>query len=173
MDAILIKIFATALTLSQVATRPEAVKIQFDPANDQAEVVQLLRDGCRHMLKAFDLENLPIDELIQTAMADTKRGSGTNEIKAFKGIKFDDLYVAYKQFCKNEQVPNSPVDAREVIEFYNRTTTDLPDHNKLKGMKLPATTYVVDAKGQNFAELYEPDSRRVWVSLSDIPKHVQ
>ena len=171
MDAILIKIFATALALSQVATRPEAVKTQFDPAKDQAEVVQLLRDGCKHMIKAFDIENLDIDDLIQTAMAD-KRGGGT-EIQVFKGIKFDDLYVSYKQFCKNEQVANSPVDTRQVIEFYNKTAADLPDHNKLKGLKLPATTFVVDAKGQNYAELYEPDSRRVWVPLSDIPATVQ
>ena len=74
MDAILVKIFATALALSQVTTRPEAVKTQFDPAKDQAEVVQLLRDGCAHMLKAFDVENLPIDDLIQTAMADSRGG---------------------------------------------------------------------------------------------------
>src|SRR5713101_3747344 len=120
MDAILIKIFATALALSQVATRPEAVKTQFDPTQDQAEVVQLLRNGCAHMLKAFDVENLPIDDLIQTAMSDPK-SSGVNEIKAFKGIKFDDLYIAYKQFCKNEQVAKSPFDARQVIEFYNKT----------------------------------------------------
>src|ERR1700704_2866739 len=104
MDAILIKMFATALALSQVATRPEAVKTQFDPAQDQAEVVQLLRNGCAHMLKAFDIENLAIDDLIQTALADKRGGAG--EMQVFKGIKFDDLYVAYKQFCKNEQVPN-------------------------------------------------------------------
>jgi penicillin-binding protein 1A len=172
MDALLIKIFAIALTLSQVATRPEAVKTQFDPTQDQAEVVQLLRYGCQHMLKAFDVENLPIDDLIQTAMADPK-SSGVNEIRAFKGIKFEDLYVAYKQFCKNEQVQNSPFDAEQVIEFYNKTATDLPDHNKLKGMRLPDTTFVLDSKGQSYAELYEPDSRRVWVSINDIPKHVQ
>src|SRR4029077_7190266 len=129
--------------------------------------------GCAHFIKAFDIENLQIDDLIQTAMSD-KRGAGaTTEIKAFKGIKFDDLYTAYRQFCKNEQVANSPFDAREVIVFYNKTVTDLPDHNKLKGMKLPGTTFVLDAKGQNYAELFEPDSRRVWVSLKDIPSHVQ
>ncbi|HTS39798.1 MAG TPA: PBP1A family penicillin-binding protein [Xanthobacteraceae bacterium] len=171
MDAILIKIFATALALSQVTTRPDAVKTQFDPEQDQAEVVQLLRDGCAHMIKAFDIENLAIDDLISTALTD-KRG-GANEIKAFKGIKFDDLYVAYRQFCKNEQVANSPFDAREVILFFNKTVTDLPDHTKLKGMKLPGTTFVLDAKGQNYAELFEPDSRRVWVPLNDIPVHVQ
>jgi penicillin-binding protein 1A len=171
MDAILIKVFATALTLSQVATRPEAVKTQFDPVQDQTEVVQLLRDGCKHMIKAFDIENLDIDDLISTAMTDKRAGS--TDIKAFRGIKFDDLFAAYKQFCKGEQVVNSPFNAGEVIAFYNKTASDLPDHTKLKGMRLPATTFVLDAKGQNYAELYEPDSRRVWVPLSDIPTNVQ
>jgi hypothetical protein len=34
MDPLLVKIFATALTFSQVATAPDAVKTQFDPAQD-------------------------------------------------------------------------------------------------------------------------------------------
>jgi len=174
MDAIFIKIFATALTLSQVVTRPEAVKTQFDPVQDKAEVVQLLRGGCKHMLKAFDIENLDLDDLISTAMSDKRAVSNKiSEIRAFRGVTFDDLFVAYKQFCKNEQVTNSPFDASEVISFYNKTAADLPDHTKLKGMRLPGTTFVLDAKGENYAELYEPDSRRVWVSLSDIPITVQ
>jgi penicillin-binding protein 1A len=174
MDAILIKIFATALTLSQVVTHPEAVKTEFDPAQDQAEVVQLMRDGCAHMLKVFNIENLDMDDLISTAMSETRSAaSEISEIKAFRGIKFDDLFSAYKQFCKNEQVANSPFDAREVIVFYNKAAANLPDHTKLKGMRLPGTTFVLDAKGQNYAELYEPDSRRVWVPLSDIPVSVQ
>jgi penicillin-binding protein 1A len=32
MDLILVKIFATALALSQVTTQPQAIKTQFDPA---------------------------------------------------------------------------------------------------------------------------------------------
>jgi penicillin-binding protein 1A len=170
MDAILIKIFATALALSQVTTHPEAVKTQFDPVQDQSEVVQILRDGCAHMRRALDIEKLDIDELISTAMSDKRALAGEiSEIKAFRGIKFDDLFVAYKQFCKSEQVVNSPFDAREVIVFYNKATIDLPDHTRLKGMRLPGTTFVLDAKGQDYAELFEPDSRRVWVPLSDIP----
>ena len=55
MEAILVKVFATALALSQVTTRPEAIKLQFDPVADQAEVVRLLSDGCAHMRKAFDI----------------------------------------------------------------------------------------------------------------------
>ena len=52
--SILVKIFAVALALSQVTTRPD-VKTQFDPVRDQAQAMQLLRDGCNHMLKVFDL----------------------------------------------------------------------------------------------------------------------
>ena len=69
MSAILIKIFATALAFSQVVTRPDAVKTQFDPVRDQAEVVQLLRDGCTQMRKAFDVEEVNFDELIATSVA--------------------------------------------------------------------------------------------------------
>ena len=56
MDMILVKLFATALALSEVMTQPQAVKTQFDPAKDQDAVVQILRDGCAHMRQAFDIE---------------------------------------------------------------------------------------------------------------------
>ena len=32
---------------------------------------------------------------------------------------------------------------------------------------------MLDGKGDNFAELFEPDQRRVWVPLDDIPEYVQ
>ena len=41
MNVILVKMFATALALSQVTTKPDAVKTEFDPVYDQAEVVEL------------------------------------------------------------------------------------------------------------------------------------
>src|SRR3974390_3319142 len=116
MDILLNKVFATALALSLVTTSPNDVKTVFDPDHDEKEVVQILRNGCARMLKVFDIENLDIDELIVTAMKDG--GAGTSEAKAFRGIKFDDLYAAYRQFCKNETVADSPFDARDVIEFY-------------------------------------------------------
>ena len=70
MNLILVKMFATALALAQVTTRPNAVKTQFDPITDQAEVVQLLKNGCAHMRKAFDIEDLNLDDLIETALQD-------------------------------------------------------------------------------------------------------
>ena len=102
MEAILVKVFATALALSQVTTRPDAVKTQFDPVADKAEVVQLLGAGCDHMRKAFDIENIDLDDLIETVMTDKQAVAG--EIAAFKGIKFNDLHLAYKQFCKHEKI---------------------------------------------------------------------
>ena len=58
MDALLVKIFATALTLSQVTTAPDSVKTQFDRVQDQSEVVHILQAGCAHMRKVFDIEDL-------------------------------------------------------------------------------------------------------------------
>ena len=56
MDLILVKIFATALALSEVMTQPQAVKTHFDAVADQDKVVQTLRAGCAHMRRAFDIE---------------------------------------------------------------------------------------------------------------------
>ncbi len=171
MEAILVKVFATALALSQVTTRPDTVKTEFDPAQDRAEVVRLIGDGCTHMRKAFDVEQLDLDGLIETAMSDTQ--GGDEEVAAFRGIKFADLFVAYKQFCKNEKVDREVVDIGEVIEFYNLAVAGLPDHEQLKELKMPGLTRVQDIKGSGYAELYEPNHRRLWIKLSDIPQHVQ
>src|SRR5437870_13794291 len=119
MDPLLVKIFATALTFSQVATAPDAVKTQFDPAQDEPRVVSLLRAGCAQMRKAFDIEDLNVDDLIATAMDDPEAVAGGHA--AFRGINIADLHVSYRQFCKNETVANNPVDIAEQIEFYNLT----------------------------------------------------
>src|SRR5215467_13665387 len=171
MESLLVKIFATALALSQVTTTPDAVKTQFDRTRDQEEVAQLLRAGCTHMRKAFDIEDINLDDLIATALDDPQAIS--NENKVFRGLNFVDLQTAYKQFCKNEKVPVPAVDLGDVIDFYNKAAADLPDHTKLKGMKLPGESVVLDRKGERFAEVFEANQRRVWVPLADIPEHVQ
>jgi penicillin-binding protein 1A len=173
MDAILVKIFAVALTFSQIATGPEP-KTSFDPVADQQNVIDLLRAGCTQMRRAFDVEAVNLDDLIATAMDDPEAIAGAAEGHAvFRGIKIADLYVAYRQFCKNETVDNSPVKIQEVIEFYNRTLADLPDHTRLKGQRLPGTSEVLDLKGGRLGEVFETGQRRVWVNLADIPTHVQ
>ena len=171
MESLLVKIFATALALSQVTTAPEAVKTQFDRGRDQEQVAQLLRAGCAHMRKAFDIEDVNLEDLIATALDDPQSVAG--ESKAFRGINFADLQTAYRQFCKHENVTTPVVDLGDVIDFYNKAVADLPDHTKLKGLKLPGASIVLDRKGERFAEVFEENQRRVWVVLADIPEHVQ
>jgi len=171
MEPLLVKIFATALALSQVTTAPDAVKTRFERTVDEPRVAELLRAGCTHMRKAFDIEDINLDELISTAMEDPQAVAG--ESRAFRGINFGDLITAYRQFCKNEPVPAPAVDLGDVIDFYNKALTDLPDHNKLKGLKLPGASVVLDRKGERFAEVFEENQRRVWVVLADIPEQVQ
>src|SRR5262245_61431661 len=176
MPTLLIKIFATALTLSQVTTAPDDIKTTFDRVADQPEVTRLLQAGCAHMRKAFDIEDINIDDLIATAMEDPEGfaggASGGASAAAFRGINFADLHVAYKQFCKNEKVEKSPVDLAELIDYYNHAVADLPDHNKLKNLRLPGATVVLDRKGERFAEMFEQNQRRTFVKLADVPMHV-
>src|ERR1700749_1084633 len=171
MNLVLVKMFATALALAQVTTRPESLKTEFDPVNDQQQVVQLLKEGCAHMRKAFDIEDLNLDSLMDTAMTDPQMVTG--EIRALRGINFDDLAAAYQQFCGNDPYDPARLDLKPVIEFYNGVAANLPDHNKLKNLKLPGTSIVLDGKGDRFAELFESDQRRVWVPFSQIPAYVQ
>jgi penicillin-binding protein 1A len=171
METILVKIFATALALSQVTTAPDAVKTEFDRARDQPEVAKLLQAGCVHMRKAFDIEDVNLDELIATALDDPEALTG--EIKAFRGLNFADMHVAYRQFCENEKVPKPAVDLGAVIDFYNKAAADLPDHTQLQGLQLPGASVVLDGKGARFADVFEENQRRLWVSLADIPEHVR
>src|SRR5262245_49847510 len=170
METLLVKIFATALALSQVTTAPDAIKTQFDRNLDQTQVARLLSAGCAHMRKAFDIENVNLDDLIATALDDPQ---AIGESKAFRGINFADLHTAYRQFCKGEKVATPAVDLGDVIEFYNKAVADLPDHSKLKGLKLPGASVVLDRRGERFAEVFEENQRRVWVVLADIPEQVQ
>jgi penicillin-binding protein 1A len=171
MDALLVKVFATALTLSQVTTAPDALNTHFDRTADQAKVVALLREGCAHMRKVFEIEDLNLDDLIATAMEDPELTAGGSA--AFRGIKFADLQNTYHQFCTDEPAPKWDFDAGAVIDFYDQTLADLPDPARLKGLKLPGATVMLDRKGERFKEVYAADQRRIWVPLSDIPTFVQ
>ena len=60
-----------------------------------------------------------------------------------------------------------------MIDFYNKAAADLPDHTKLRGLQLPGASVVLDGKGARFADVFEENQRRLWVSLADIPEHVR
>jgi penicillin-binding protein 1A len=171
MDSILVKIFATALSLSEVLTHPASVRTHFDPATDQEQVVKVLRAGCDHMRRAFDIETINLDDLISTALDDS--GAFGANAKAFHGINFADLNVAYHRFCKNEVVDQPSVDLSQVIEFYNNAASDLPDATALKDRRLPSMSTVLDGDGGRFAEVFESGNRRMWVPLSEISDYLQ
>src|SRR5258708_29045093 len=135
MEAILVKVFATALALSLVMTQPDAVKTQFDPVQDKAEVLKILGAGCDHMRKAFDIENIDLDSLIETVMTDKQAAAG--EVAGFKGINFGDLHLAYKQFCKHEKINKEAVDIGEAIELSNRAAGDPPAPTRPKRPQPP------------------------------------
>src|SRR6516165_6038411 len=170
MEALLVKIFATALALSQVMTTPSAVKTEFDRRSDQPRVAKILNAGCAHMLKAFEVEDINIDDLIATAMDDPQ---AIEVAKVLRGLDFADLQRGYKQFCKNEKVDRPAVDLGAVIDFYNEAAANLPDHTKLRDHRLPGASAVLDRKGRPFAEVFQENQRRVWVKLGDIPEHIR
>jgi penicillin-binding protein 1A len=171
MEAILVKILATALAFSEVTATPHAIKTEFNRDRDQQQVEELLQAGCTHMINAFQIENINLDDLIATAM-DDPRALG-DENKEFGGINFADLQTAYRQFCKREPIEHSSIDLGEVIDYYDRAASDLPDHTKLKGLKLPGESIVLDLKGERFAEMFETNQRRVWIPLAEIPDSVR
>jgi len=124
METVLVKILAVVLALSQVSTRPDEVRTHFDSTADRAQVLALLRGGCAHMRKVFEIEDLPLDELVDTALADPK--ALTSDIKAFHGINFADLGATYRELCKNETPDPSPID--EYGWMYGRSFEDPDGH---------------------------------------------
>ena len=171
MESILVKLLAAAIALSQVTIHADDLKTQFDPIRDRAEVVRLLQAGCTHVRKAFAIESIDIDGLIATAMNDPKAASET--AKAAHGLKFDELFAAYRQFCKNEAPTRPAIDLSQVISFYNKAVADLPDHMTLKDRPLAGMTLLLDHEDRRFAEIGRPERRRIWVPLNDVPDHVQ
>ena len=57
-------------------------------------LARLLSAGCTHMRKAFDIEEINLDELIATALDDPQ--AMTSENKAFRGVNFADLQTALR-----------------------------------------------------------------------------
>ena len=70
MEALLVKILAMALTFSQVTANPQAVKTEFSSDRDQQHVAELLQAGCKHMISVFEIDDINLDDLIDTAIDD-------------------------------------------------------------------------------------------------------
>ena len=158
METFLVKVLALLLALSQVATVPDAIKTQFDRTREQEQAAGLLRAGCTHMRNVFDIEGMDLDGLIATALDDPQATAHDNLL--FRGINFADLQAAYRQFCTDQKVLAPTVDLGDVIDFYNKAAAELPDHSKLKGLKLSGTSVLLDGAGRPFADLFEENKRR-------------
>ena len=123
------------------------------------------------MRKAFDVEQIDLDDLIETAMTDTRGGAGRSRRSA--GSSSRTCSSPTSSSARTRRSTGGWSTSAQVIEFYNSAVDGLPDHNKLKGLTMPGLTTVLDVKGAGYAELYEPNHRRLWVKLADIPEHVQ
>jgi penicillin-binding protein 1A len=122
------------------------------------------------MMSAFEIENINIDDLIETAMNDPQAAAGATS--EFHGLNFGDLQGAYRQFCKRE-VPEKPAaDIGDVIDFYNKATADLPEFDKAK-LRLPGVNTVLDGNGRAFAEMFQDNRRGAWIPLGKVPVHVR
>jgi penicillin-binding protein 1A len=170
METAFVKILAAALAFSQAAVDPHAVKTEFDRSRDQLEVVQLLQAGCAHMMKAFEIENINIDDLIDTAMNDPQAAG--SETREFRGLNFGDLRTAYRQFCRHEEPATQVIDLTDVIDFYDKAAADLPDFDKVR-LRLPGVNAVLDENGRAFADMFQDTRRSQWVALGKVPAHVR
>src|SRR5260370_33742439 len=159
MEALLVKILATAVAFSQVTVTTHLAKTEFSRDRDQQQVAELLQAGCTHMIKAFEIENIDLDDLIEYAMDDPRAFGGEN--KEFRGINFADLQTAYRQFCKHQPIEHPVIDLGEAIDYYNTAASALPDHNKLNGLKLPGESIMLDLNGERFPELFQAHQRTV------------
>lgn len=172
MEAAFVKILAAALAFSQATVDPHAIRTQFSDRDDQHAVVEILQAGCAHVLKSFEIENINIDDLIDTAMNDPQAvGAGDN--RAFRGLSFTDLQGAYRLFCKRDADAAPDIDIGQVIDFYNNAVADLPVVDDKAKLRLPGVSAMLDGNGRAFAEL-SPDTRHSqWVPLAHIPAHVR
>jgi len=203
MNPLVIKILAVGLTLSQLTNRPVAqFKTNFNPVADQPQAEQLLQEGCKSMLGAFNAEKVDFDALFTMITENMKNAKARADEEAktasqptpptapspapapdptahkmsgaslSEQIDVPSVYAAYRQFCKGEKVENSPIKLDEVLAYYNTVMTDLPDHTKLKDLKLPESTLVLDRDGNRFTEIYVDNNRRKWVSIKDMPEYL-
>lgn len=199
MNLLVIQILAIGLTLSQLFTRPvEQFKTEFNPATDEAQVAQLLTEGCAFNKKEFALEQANLNDFFEMVITNFKNAQAKkastpdpnspeekdldellDELDAPKTVSsfleridIPQTYAAYRQFCNGEKVENSPIHLSEVIAYYNKTLAGLPDHRQLKGRKLPGSTLVLDRNGKRFSEIYTDNNRRKWISINDMPEYL-
>lgn len=193
MNALIVKILAVGLTLTQLFNKPpEEFIAQFDPVADQQQVSVILGEGCKFLISEFKSEKVDFDFLFTMMIGNIEKDrealkKATEEAlakglpppektviqKVFEEIDLPSLHAGYKQFCLGQVVENSPIKLDEVIQFYNAALKDLPDHTMLKGKQLPQASILLDRNGNKFTEVYSDEGRRRWIKISELPSHVR
>lgn len=196
------EILAVALTVSQVFTKPpEQFKTKFDPVADKAEVVSTLKQGCTFLNKEWDkrrdpkdLEGRDLETLLKDFSTNAKKlktlgDDGLEDLtqktptvageapksmtmKIIEKVDFDVVTVAYKVFCKSEEVDMAPLKLEAAIAKFNDVMKDLPDHKKLKGLRLPGASTILDREGNRFTEVFADHGRRTFVPLAELPPYL-
>lgn len=177
--SLLSQLFAAALAISQVNLDPAHVKTQFDPQADQKQVVEILRAGCKSSFQdvmselgiTASIADAGIDEALTLLVNNAQKMGVKMGLK--DGLNLDAMQASFKLFCKGEDVTHPEIKLAEIISFYNSALVNLPDARRLKGLKLPQSTTILDVFGQRFTEIYKDDNRRHWVPIDQIPKVVQ
>lgn len=190
MNALIIKVLAVGLTLSQLLNgHPDKFREHFDPQTEQAKVEELLTNGCEYLIKEFKADDVPFDMLFNTMISSLAKAKEKNkpveeeigaEVQVTKTaterlldqLNLPVMHEVYKKYCKKEKVDKFPVNIADVIEYYNAAVADLPDHTILKTLKLKEASILLDQKEEKFTEVYSEHNRRKVVSIKDLPPHV-
>ncbi len=173
METILVKIFATALALSQVTTTPDAVKTAVRPRRRTSRRSRkLLQAGCTHMRKAFDIEDINLDELITTAHG---RSAGADRRdQGLPGINFcrsARRLSAVLQEREGRQARRSISATSSTSTTRRSPTCPTTPSSRAASCRAPASCSTARASAS--PRCSRPNQRRVWVPLADIPEHVQ
>ncbi len=173
-NSFLIKALALALAASQVFL-DHGIQLSFDSEEDQARVLEIMQSGCKIMRQRIN-EQIPVlKELDPIVLLDTKirDARATNQSTLiFRGLKLEDLKVAYNVFCTGEVPPEARLLLTEVMAYYNSNLRDLPDIEWLKGYRLPTYSSIQDRSGQHIADVFRA-SRRENVAIEDVPERVK
>lgn len=172
-EVTLSQIFVAAMVVSQVLTDPANIKTHFDPQTEQEQAVAVLRKGCPAIIQQLGAEmgmELTVEQSGISELLNLFISSGQE--LPIPGLKAATLDVAFRKFCKGENVNDPAINMSAIINEYNNSLDRLPDVSKIKGYKLPQSTVVLDVFGNRFTEVYKDRNRRIWIPLNEIPPHV-
>ena len=172
METLLVKMFATALALSQVTITPDAVKTQFDrdagPSRRSPSCCSRLRPYAQGLRPRGHQSRRPDRHRARRPASGRRRDQGVSRHQLCRSA--NRLSAVLQERARSQR-------RRSTSATSSPSTTRPPPICRItsscKGLKLPGASVVLDRKGDRFAEVFEENQRRVWVALADIPEYVQ